>query len=63
VRYNAETRTAILDPSEPLLPDTEYTAVVEGTGDADMKAVKDRDGTAMASDFIFYFTTTGCISC
>jgi Bacterial Ig-like domain len=63
VRYNPETRTAVLDPSEPLLPNTEYTAVVEGIRDGDMKAVKDRDGTPLASDYIFYFTTTGCISC
>jgi hypothetical protein len=42
----------------------EYTAVVEGTGDEDIKAVKDRDGTPLASDYIFYFTTgSGCISC
>jgi hypothetical protein len=32
--------------------------VVEGTGDGDMKAVKDRGGTPMASDYIFYFTTS-----
>ena len=57
VRYNPETRTAILDPSEPLLPNTEYTAVVEGTGDGDMKAVKDKGGTPLASDYIFSFTT------
>jgi hypothetical protein len=37
--------------------------VVEGTADGDMKAVKERDGTPLASDYIFYFTTTGCISC
>jgi hypothetical protein len=61
VRYNAETRTAILNPTSPLLPNTEYTAVVEGTGDGDMKAVKDRDGTPMARDHIFFITTgTGC---
>jgi Bacterial Ig-like domain len=57
VRYNADTKTAILDPTESLTPCTEYTAVVEGTGDGDMKAVKDRGGTPMASDYIFYFTT------
>jgi Big-like domain-containing protein len=59
VRYNADNRTAILDPSNPLLSGTEYTAVVEGTGDGDMKAVKDRGGTPMARDYIFYFTTSG----
>jgi hypothetical protein len=57
VRYNDDTKTAILDPTSPLLTNTEYTAVVEGTGDGDMKAVKDRGGTPMASDYIFYFTT------
>ena len=57
VRYNADTKTAILDPTSPLLPSTEYTAVVEGTGDGDMKAVKDRGGTPLATDYIFYFTT------
>jgi hypothetical protein len=59
VRYNADTKTAILDPAAPLEPATEYTAVVEGTGDGDMKAVKDRGGTPMARDYIFYFTTSG----
>jgi hypothetical protein len=57
VRYNADTKTAILDPSFPLDPATEYTAVVEGTGDGDQQAVKDRGGTPMATDYIFYFTT------
>ena len=59
VRYNADTRTAILDPVSTLLFCTGYTAVVEGTGDGDMVAVKDRGGTPMASDYIFYFTTSG----
>jgi hypothetical protein len=58
VRYNADTRTAILDPASTLLFCTEHTAVVEGTGDGDQQAVKDRGGTPMASDYIFYFTTT-----
>jgi hypothetical protein len=57
VRYNDDTKTAILDPTSPLLPNTEYTAVVEGTGDGDMVAVKDRGGTPMASDYTFSFTT------
>ena len=57
MRYNADTKTAILDPTAPLTSCTEYTAFVEGTGDGDMKAVKDRGGTPMASDYIFYFTT------
>jgi len=57
VSYNDDTKTAILNPTESLTPCTEYTAVVEGTGDGDMKAVKDRGGTPMESDYIFYFTT------
>src|SRR5215207_7808743 len=58
VRYNDDTKTAILDPTESLTPCTEeYTAVVEGTGDGDMKAVKDRGGTPLATDYIFSFTT------
>ena len=57
VRYNDDTKTAILDPTSTLLSGTEYTAVVEGTGDGDMKAVKDRGRTPMATDYIFYFTT------
>ena len=59
VRFNADTRTATLDPVSTLPFCTEHTAVVEGTGDGDMKAVKDRGGTPMASDYIFYFTTSG----
>ena len=35
VRYNADNRTTILDPTNPLLPSTEYTAVIEGFGDGD----------------------------
>jgi hypothetical protein len=60
VRYNADTKTAILDPTNATLAgNEEYTAVVEGTGDGDMKAVKDRGGTPMAGDYIFSFTTGG----
>jgi hypothetical protein len=59
VSYNDDTKTAKLNPTPTLLSGTEYTAVVEGTGDGDMKAVKDRGGTPMESDYIFYFTTTG----
>jgi Bacterial Ig-like domain/PA-IL-like protein len=57
VRYNDDTKTAVLNPTATLASNTEYTAVVEGRGDGDMKAVKDRGGTAMATDYIFYFTT------
>ena len=59
VRYNDDTKTAILDPTSTLLSGTEYTAVVEGTGDGDMKAVKDRGGTPLASDYVWSFTTRG----
>ena len=59
VSYNAATFTATLDPSSTtgLLRNTTYTAVVEGTNDGDFVAVKDADGTPMASDRIFSFTT------
>lgn len=57
VRYNADTKTAVLNPTEPLEPNTTYAATVEGTGDGDMKAVKDRGGTPMAMDYTFTFTT------
>ena len=59
MRYNDDTKTAILDPTSTLLSGTEYTAVVEGTGDGDMKAVKDRGGTPLASDYVWSFTTGG----
>jgi hypothetical protein len=57
VSYNDDTNTAKLNPTSTLLSGTEYTAVVEGTGDGDMKAVKDRGGTPMATDYIFHFKT------
>jgi hypothetical protein len=63
VRYNDDTKTAILNPTSALQPNTEYTAVVEGTGDGDMKAVKDRGGTAMARDYTFSFTTGSGSTC
>ena len=64
VRYHGDTKTAILDPTSPLQPNTEYTATVEGAGDTDQQAVTDRDGMPLASDYTFSFTTgTGCVSC
>src|SRR5215208_2890662 len=58
VSYTAGTaNTAILNPSSTLLPNTTYTAVVEGTADGDKVAVKDTGGTPMATDYIFHFTT------
>jgi hypothetical protein len=57
VSYTAGTFTATLDPSSTLLRNTTYTAVVEGTNDGDFVSVKDADGTPMAQDRIFSFTT------
>ena len=59
MRYNADTKTAILDPTASLGSFTEYTAVVEGTNDGDKVAVKDTGLTPMAQDSIFSFTTAG----
>ena len=59
VSYNAGTAT--LNPygssTTGLLPNTTYTAVVEGAGDGDKVAVKDTGGTPMATDKLFSFTT------
>jgi hypothetical protein len=57
VSYTAATFTATLNPSSTLEPLTKYTAVVEGTADGDYVSVKDVDGTPMAKDYIFSFTT------
>jgi hypothetical protein len=61
VSYNSGTFTATLNPygssTTGLLPNTTYTAVVEGAGDGDFVAVKDTGGTPMAQDRIFSFTT------
>jgi hypothetical protein len=67
VSYNADTRTATLNPgSTPssttvLLPGTKYTVVVEGTADGDSVSVKDTGGTPLLTpltgDYIFHFTT------
>jgi hypothetical protein len=58
VSYIAPNKTAfILNPSAALAPNTKYTAVVEGTADGDYVAVKDSGGTAMATDYIWHFTT------
>ena len=59
VRYDAGAKTAILNPNSTLLTNTTYTAVVEGTADGDYVAVKDADGTPMATDYIWHFTTSG----
>jgi hypothetical protein len=59
VSYNADAKTATLNPSSTtgLLRNTTYTGVVEGTADGDFVAVKDTGGTPMAMDYIFHFTT------
>ena len=55
---------AVLKPTEPLDPNTEYTVVVEGRGDGDMTAVKDASGTPLAEEYFFSFTTgTSCATC
>jgi Bacterial Ig-like domain len=48
---------AVLKPTVELAPCTEYTVVVEGTGDGDHKAVKTASGTPLATDYTFSFTT------
>jgi len=66
VSYKAEKKLAVLNccnprtsvyPTGRLLPNTQYTAVVEGAGDFDGYTVKDRAGNEMASDYIWHFTT------
>jgi hypothetical protein len=57
VSYDAGSNTAILNPNSTLAAGTTYTAVVEGAADGDYVAVKDADGTPMATDYIFHFTT------
>ena len=55
---------AVLKPTAPLEPNTEYTVVVEGLGDGDMKSVKDASGMALAPEYTFSFTTgTSCATC
>ena len=61
VSYPTATNTATLNPygssTTALLPNTTYTAVVEGAGDGDYVSVKDTGGTPMATDKLFSFTT------
>lgn len=55
VTYNATTQTATLDPSAPLAYLTMYTATVKG-GTTDPR-VKDIAGNALASDYVWSFST------
>jgi hypothetical protein len=59
VSYDATTKSATLDPTNRLRAFRRYTAVVEGAGDTDGKAVKDSIGTEMSSDYIWHFKTGG----
>src|SRR4029079_1798094 len=51
IGYNASTRTAILATSSGLLAQSTYTATLTGG------RVKDLAGNALASDFVWSFTT------
>ena len=57
VSYNAKKKRAALNPSARLKANTEYTTVVEGAGDSDGLAVKDRENNEMFTDEIWHFTT------
>lgn len=62
VTYNANTKTATLNPSARLAPRTTYTVKVEGAGDyfdenCFVIAVEDRAGNPMAKDRIWHFRT------
>ena len=48
---------AVLDPTITLEPNTPYTLLIEGAGDTDGFAVKDRAGHEMAADKIVHFRT------
>ncbi len=59
VAYNAATQTATLTPSAPLANSSAYTATIKsGAG-----GVKDIAGNALASDYLFSFTTAAAVSC
>ncbi len=55
--YNKRKKLAILNPSDRLAANTEYTVGIEGAGDCDALAVKHRGGTEMATDKIWHSTT------
>ncbi len=66
--YKKANRTVKLNPrgewnykkdtyTNKLKANTTYTAIVEGAGDTDEEAVKDKAGNEMATDKIWHFTT------
>jgi len=57
VSYNNRKKRATLNPANKLDAGTTYTAIIEGAGDSDGLAVKDKAGNEMASDYIWHFTT------
>ena len=57
IHYHRRRMTATLDWGERLAANTTYTVVMEGTGDTDPFALKDRAGNEMARDHIWHFTT------
>jgi hypothetical protein len=59
VSYNAKKKLAVLNPADALKANTLYTPVVEGAGDPDSFAVKDRTGNEMACEYAWTFTTGG----
>ncbi len=58
ISYNKKKKTATYNPNLlSLEPHTQYTAIIEGAGDSDSFAVKDRAGNEMAQTFTWTFTT------
>jgi hypothetical protein len=47
----------ILNPSRRLAKRATYTAVVEGAGDSDGRAVEDEAGNSMNTDHMWHFKT------
>ncbi len=59
IHYHRQRMTATLDWGERLAANTTYTVVMEGAGDTDHFALRDRAGNEMARDYIWHFTTGG----
>ena len=57
VSYNAEARTAVLRPSDPLAPETTYTAILADAGPTDVV------GNGLAGEFVWTFTTEPPLNC